>query len=145
MGTNVFNFFLGSDKPVPRKMRRCWLTYRIGLCKPKEKIMPLEISITNEQKVKVTLAPVTDAGKPAPLDGKPGWSLISGNAEIIPSEDGLSCDIVSGDTPGDSEILVEADAHLGEEVETVSDVIKVTVIGAMAKNLGLTVGEPELK
>lgn len=108
--------------------------------------MPVEITLTNEQKVRATVTPKTAVGNPAPIDGKPGVTVISGNATIANiSEDGRSFDIVSPDEPGDSQVLVEADADLGEGVETISDVIKVTVIGARAANLGLSLGTPEPK
>lgn len=103
------------------------------------------ISITNEQKIKATLSPQTDSGKPAKLDGKPTWEVISGSSTVVVAEDGLSADLVSSDDPGDSEILVKADANLGEGVEEISDVIKLTVLGATAKNLGITLGQPESK
>lgn len=105
----------------------------------------MKITITNEQKVRVTLAPVTTGGKPAKLDGKPAWRVDSGNSTINVSEDGLSADLVSADEPGDTVVIVEADADLGEGVVTISDVIQLTVAGANAQNLGLVVGEPELK
>lgn len=105
----------------------------------------MDIKLTNEQKVKVTLAPVTATGKPAPLDGKPTWTVQSGDSTIEASEDGLSAYLISSDTPGDTVIVVEADADLGEGVETLSDAIRLTVEGARAKSLGLAVGEPEAK
>lgn len=105
----------------------------------------VEIKLTNEQKVKVSLTPVTATGKPATLDGVPKWTVQSGSAEVQVAPDGLSATLVSPDSPGDSEILVEADADLGEGVETISDVIKLSVEGARATNLGLTVSTPEPK
>lgn len=105
----------------------------------------MEVKLTNEQKVTVTLTPKTDAGKPAKLDGKPTWSVIDGNSTVTPAEDGLSAVIVSSDDPGDTQIMVKADADIGEGVEEISDVLKVSVVGAAAKNLGITVGTPELK
>ena len=102
----------------------------------------LEVTLTNEQKVNATIAPVTETGKPAKLDGKPSWTVASGECTVVVADDGLSADIVSGDSPGDSEILVEADADLGEGVQTVSDVIKVIVKGALATSLGLKLGTP---
>ena len=108
--------------------------------------MPVEITLTNEQKVRATLAPKTATGKPAKVDGLPVVTVISGDATIAnASTDGLSFDIVSGDSPGDSEVLVEADADLGEGKETISDTIRVSVVGARASNLGLSVGTPEPK
>jgi len=107
--------------------------------------MPLELKITNEQKIKVTLTPKTDTGKPAPLDGVPTWEVVSGNSTVVVAADGLSADLVSADDPGDTQFLVSADADLGDGVETISDTIKLTVAGALAKNLGLTAGQPEPK
>jgi len=121
--------------------------YAFGLAvnKTKVKHMPVAISITNEQKVPVTLTPVTDTGKPAKLDGKPTWSVVSGDSTIVVADDGMSADLVSSDSPGDTAILIEADADLGSGVTTISDTIELTVVGAQAKNLGLTVGTPVAK
>lgn len=105
----------------------------------------LELKITNEQKIEVKLNPVSQGGKPVQLDGKPDWTVLSGDATVEPSEDGLSAFLVSGDNPGDTQVLVEADADLGEGKVTVSDTIKLTVEGALAENLGLSAGEPVQK
>ncbi len=108
--------------------------------------MPVEIVLTNEQKVRATITPKTATGRPAPLDGKPIINVISGEVSTSNvSEDGLSFDIISSDTPGTSQVLVEADADLGEGVENISDIITVTVQGARAANLGLSLGVPEAK
>ena len=107
--------------------------------------MPLELKITNEQQVDVTVSPRTDSGKPAKLDGSPAWTVISGNSQVVVSEDGLSATLVSSDQPGDTVIAVSADADLGEGVEEIADTITLSVIGATAKNLGLTAGTPTPK
>lgn len=107
--------------------------------------MPLELTITNEQQVKVTLKPVTDTGKPAKLDGVPNWIMMSGDAGLVVADDGMSADLVSSDTPGDSEFLVTADADLGEGVVEISDTIHLSVAAATAKNIGLTAGQPTPK
>lgn len=113
--------------------------------KEKEQTMPVEVKITNEQQVKVTLSPKTDTGKPATLDGKASWAVISGNSRVEVAEDGLSATLISSDDPGDTEVLIKADADLGEGIEEISDILKLSVVGATAKNLGLTVGTPEAK
>jgi len=105
----------------------------------------LELSITNEQKIPVTLTPKTATGKTASLDGAPTWSVISGNSTVVAAADGLSADLISSDDPGDTEILVKADADLGAGVEEISDIIRLTVQGARAANLGLTAGTPVAK
>lgn len=107
--------------------------------------MPSEVTITNEQKIKATLNPKTATGKPAPLDGVPKWSKVSGDSDIVVAADGLSADLVSADTPGDTTYLVEADADLGAGVENIQDTVTLHVQGARAANLGLTLGTPETK
>lgn len=105
----------------------------------------LEVKITNDQEVDVTITPKTDTGKPAKLDGSPAVSVISGNSTFTQSEDGLTLTLRSSDDPGDTEFLVKADADIGEGVEEISEIIKLSVAGATAKNLGLTVGTPRAK
>lgn len=108
--------------------------------------MPVEVTITNEQKIKATLNPKTATGRPAQLEaGKTEWSVVSGDSTVSPSADGLSADLISSDTPGDTVYLVTADADLGEGVENISDTITLHVAGAKAQNLGLTLGSPEAK
>lgn len=126
--------------------KRVSFGFKVGVPQLKAKQnMPLEIKLTNEQKVSVTLSPRTDSGKPAKLDGSPSWAVVSGNSQVVVSEDGLSAVLISSDDPGDTVVLVKADADLGEGVEEISDTINLTVIGATAKNLGLSAGTPEPK
>lgn len=110
----------------------------------KEDIMP-ETSITNEQKVSVTLKITTDTGKPAAVEGAPAWVVLSGNSALVVADDGLSAVVTSSDDPGDTSVIVKADANLGEGVEEISDTFTVHVIGATAKNLGVGFGTPEPK
>ena len=103
----------------------------------------MDITITNKQKVKVSLAPVTATGKPAKLDGKPTWTKQSPNdpdgATLDVAEDGLSAFLISCDTPGDTFILIEADADIGEGVQTISAQVILHVTGASAANFGITI------
>lgn len=105
----------------------------------------ISIALNNEQKVKITLAPKTAKGKPVEVDNPPAWSVVSGDATVEPEADGLSAFVISGESPGMSQVLIEADADLGEGVETISETLQVTVNGALAQNLGVTVGTPEDK
>ena len=105
----------------------------------------LEVSITNEEQVRVTLAPVTSTGKPASLDGTPTWEVVTGESTVQPDADGKSAQLVSSDNPGDTDFLVKADADLGEGVTEISDIIRLTVAGAQAANLGLTAEAPTPK
>jgi len=105
----------------------------------------LEINITNEQQVNVTLHPVTATGRPAPVDGAPTWTVQSGDSTVTAASDGMSADLISSDTPGDTVILVEADADLGQGVVPISDIIQLHVAGAQAAALGLVAGDPTPK
>jgi hypothetical protein len=125
--------------------KRVSFTFEVGVPQQKDSRMPLELKITNEQQVDVTVSPRTDSGKPAKLDGSPAWTVISGNSQVVVSEDGLSATLVSSDEPGDTIVSVKADADLGEGVEEIADTITLSVIGATAKNLGLTAGTPTQK
>lgn len=132
-----------------RPKRKAHFDFRIGAPQPKtqEKKM-LEIDLTTEQKVQVTLKPVTATGKPAKLDGVPTWTVVSGGGSgqnVVAAEDGLSAFLISNDEPGDIDVQVEADADLGEGVETLTDIIRLHVAGAKAENLGLVAGTPEPK
>lgn len=130
-------------KALGVRKKRVSFVFEVGVPQLKERqTMPLELKITNEQKVTVTLHPVTDSGKPAKLDGSPAWTVISGNSQVVVAEDGLSAELVSADDPGDTIVSVKADADLGEGVEEIADTITLSVIGATAKNLGLTASQP---
>lgn len=108
--------------------------------------MPLELAITTEQKIPVTLAPVTANGGAASVDGAPVFEVVSGSGTIGEiSEDGLTAYIVSGDSPDTTVVRVSADADLGEGVTTIEDLITVTVTNAQAAALGLTAGAAEPK
>jgi hypothetical protein len=109
--------------------------------------MPLKVQLTTEEKVRITLDPRTPAGKPAKLDpsNPPKWSVETGDATLDVAPDGLSAYIISPDTAGVSQVLVDGDADLGDGVEDVSDFITVEVSGAKARSLGLAAEPPVLK
>lgn len=109
--------------------------------------MPLDLSITNEQKIPVTLSPTTATGKPAALDGAVRISVISGGSSFTQDPaNPLSFELVSSDTPGDTTFLIEGDADLtpddanGGGVQLIQDTITLHVLGALAANLGLVAG-----
>jgi len=134
------------DKLGTVSLAKAGFTYKVRIQGKKETYMPLEVTLTNEQKLNVTLSPVTATGKTAKLDGAPEWVVSSGPATLVTSPDGLSSDIVSSDEDlTDTIVQVNADADLGQGVETISDTITVHTIHANASNLGLTAGAPVAK
>lgn len=108
--------------------------------------MPLTVACTNEQKITITAAPKTATGKPASLDGPLTITVQSGDGlvEQDPATP-LQFKAVSGDALGDTVYLVEGDADLGAGVETISDLVTLTVSSAKAANFGLVVGPVEPK
>jgi hypothetical protein len=114
--------------------------YRVGRPERKEPVM-LELNCTNEEKIKIAVAPVTTTGKLARLDGSIQVSVQSGEG-VIEMIDFASFFAVSGDNPGDTAFLVFGDADLGEGVETISDVVMLHVAGAKAASLGMTAESP---
>lgn len=107
--------------------------------------MPVNVTITTDQRVQVTLNPVTASGAPATLDGQPDWTVESGDCVVDPLPGGLSAWIISGASIGPSVIKVSADADLGAGVRTIEDLVNVEVTNAEAAALGITVGTPETK
>jgi len=105
----------------------------------------VSISTTNEEKVLVTLAPVTAAGNPAILDGAPKWGIAEGDCTLEVAEDGLSAYLVSGAANVINQITITADADLDEgEVREISETIVYTVVPAEAAAIGVsTVVEPK--
>jgi|SRR5215813_13642375 len=104
--------------------------------------MPLELKITTEQQVMVHLNPTTSRGKPVAVDGIPTWEVAAGDVILQPSATGLDCNIVSPDSAGESQVLVSADADLGEGVTTITDTIKITAGDPQATSLGLKADAP---
>lgn len=104
------------------------------------------LTITNEQKITVTLNPTTLAGNPATLDGAPVWEALGdGDATIEVAPDGLSATLISGEANINSTFRVTADGVPGEEVGVLTEDITLAVVPASASSLGLVAGAAELK
>jgi len=123
----------------PRHRYRGRFAYSIGMPIRKGGDIVLELTCTNEQKVPITVAPVTAAGTPASLDGAVSVSVQSGDGTVEMIDD-ASFYVVSGPDPGDTAYLVSGDADLGDGVETISDIVTLRVAGAKAESLGLVAG-----
>lgn len=118
--------------------------WHIGPVLQKEQTpMPIELSLTTEQKCRVFITPMTPAGHPAPLDGPATWS-VEGACTVTPIDD-TSAWVDAGTDPGDSVLTVSADADLGAGVVNVMDTCTVHVANPMAASLGLQADAPVLK
>jgi len=106
----------------------------------------LSIASTNEQKVPVTAVPVTSSGKPAQVDGPLRVTVVSGTGTVEQDPaTPLTFKAVSGDTPGTTVYLVEADADLGAGQVLIQDTVTYEVSGAQAASFGLVSGAAESK
>ena len=104
--------------------------------------MPLTLSHTTEERIRIHAHPLTPGGDPAPLDGPITYSVISGT-HVIDSIDALSC-WVRNPAAGTSAISAKADADLGAGFIPIEDSVTVTSTSPMATSLGLQADAPEL-
>jgi hypothetical protein len=108
--------------------------------------VPLAISCTNEQQIPVTASPVSSSGGAATIDGALTVTVQSGDGTVLQdAATPLVFTAVSGDLPGDTVYLIEADADLGAGTTTISDLVTLTVTSATAASFGLTAGAAEAK
>jgi hypothetical protein len=105
--------------------------------------MPIEVSISTEEKVRLAVTPLTAGGQPATVDGPAQWS-VAGACTVEPIDD-TSAWILAGSTMGDSTVTVGCDADLGEGVVPLGDTCLVHVSNPMAANLGLSADAPVMK
>lgn len=105
--------------------------------------MSLQISSTNEEKILITIAPVTAQGNPASVENTV-FTVDSGDATVQEVEANKSYYLVSG-AGGLSTVTVTADADLGEGVTNITDTIEYFVTTAQATSFGLSAGTPEPK
>lgn len=103
------------------------------------------VTITNEQKILITLNPTTEAGNPAGIEsGSLRLEVLEGDATTEQVGDN-SFYAISGEANTLSRIKVTADGDKGEGVVTLEEELILTVIEPNAASLGLNVGTPELK
>ena len=107
--------------------------------------MPIEVTLSNEEKVRITAAPKTPAGRPALIEGALRVTVVSGDGSFEPGAGPLDVFLRSGDLPGDTTFVVEADADLGDGEVIIQDIVTLHVTGVMAAALGLSAGTPESK
>lgn len=102
--------------------------------------------LTDVQKVKLKVNPVSKAGNPATVDGAPKWSVSDETIlTLAVSEDGLGAEVVSTGKLGTAQVSVVADADLGDGVTELTGTLDVEVKASAAVTLGLEVGTPEDK
>src|SRR5574342_726736 len=83
--------------------------WKISRATAKERNMPLDLTCTNEEKIEIFANPVTSTGKPTAIDGAISVSVVSGDGTTAAGSGPNAAFLVSGDNPGDTTYLVEAE------------------------------------
>jgi hypothetical protein len=119
------------------------LRWHIGpVERKKESGVPIEVSMTTEEKCRMSIQPMTAGGQPATVDGAAQWS-VEGTCTVEPLDD-VSAWIIAG-AMGDSTVTVGVDADLGEGVVPIGDTCLVHVNNPQAASVGLSADVPVLK
>jgi len=106
----------------------------------------MALILTDEQKVHLSIQPLTAAGNAAPIDGVPLWSVTDPNIIGLDiAADGISCYAITTGALGTSQINVSADADMGDGIVTLMAILDIQVAPAQAVSLGILAGTPELK
>lgn len=103
--------------------------------------------LTDIQQIPLTIdrSKILDlAGNPAPIDGKPSWSVSNTTLiELLPSEDGLSCIARTRGPLGVCQVKVTADADLGEGKVIITGLKDLKIVASPATTVNIEAGEPE--
>lgn len=119
------------------------LRWHVGPIQHKgEHTMPIEVTMTTEEKVRLSIQPVTPAGHPGEIDGEAQWS-VEGTCTLQPI-DPTSAWVIAGDM-GDSVVTVACDADVGNGIVPIGDTCLVHVNNPMATSVGLGADTPVLK
>lgn len=102
----------------------------------------LVMRITNEQKVKVTVAPKTAGGHDAPIDGAVTFTVDDPSVATVQPIDDTSAYIV-GVAPGAALVSASFDADLGEGVRTITATGALEVAAAEAETAEIVFGAAE--
>lgn len=106
---------------------------------------PINLTLTDIQKVALGISPLDAANEPAPIDGVPVWTNSDeAILTLTVADDGLSAEVITTGAIGSAKVSVEVDADLsGDGVATVTEEIDITVGPSRASALNLSAGVPE--
>jgi len=101
--------------------------------------------LNTEQKVTLTLKPITAGGNPTVVDGVPLWSVSdAGIVSLVVSPDGLTAEAIAVG-PGVATISATADADLTAGVREIVGTLDIQVVAAEAVTLTIESGVPVAK
>lgn len=105
--------------------------------------MPLEVSMSTEEQVRLSITPLTPGGDAAPIDGPAQWT-IEGACTLVPIDDTSTWVRGNAGAVGDSVVTVAADADMGQGFVPIADTCVVHVASPMAASLGMAADAPVL-
>lgn len=103
----------------------------------------MALTLTDIQKVTVSITPVDAVGNVAPVENVVWTSSDESILTVTASEDGLSAVVETVGHLGSAQIMVEADALIGEGYEPLAGILDVTVVGSKAVGFTINAGTPE--
>lgn len=98
--------------------------------------------ITTEQKVRVTVQPLTASGKPAKIDGSVKFTSSDEAVASVTAENATSATVVAV-AEGAAQIVATFDADLGEGVREITASGALEVVSPEAESAEIVFGTPE--
>lgn len=99
------------------------------------------VQLTVTQQCTASIAPVDEKGNPATLAASVWTCSDETVATIVPSDDGLSCEIIAG-APGQCRVVCNADATADKGNRAMVALVQVTVVAGKAETIGMEVTDP---
>lgn len=103
---------------------------------------PMAITITDSQVFTATVSAVDARGNPAVLDGPANFSVSDSAIINLGVVTDFSVEVRASGPLGNAQLMVTADADLGEGVRTLTGILDVTVVGGEAVALNITTSVP---
>lgn len=103
---------------------------------------PMAITITDTQKFTATVTAVDARGNPATLDGPANFTVSDETLLFLANVSDLSADVLAIGPLGNAQLVVVADADLGEGIRTIQGVLDVTVVSGEAVSLNIVTSVP---
>ena len=106
------------------------------------------ITMTDSQQVDIgPVTAVDKAGNPAPLDGTPEFTVSDESilTVVVDENDPTMAMVVTVGALGTAQLVVKADADLGEGVVEVIGTVDFTIVAGQAVSINVAVGTPTEK
>jgi hypothetical protein len=102
----------------------------------------MALILQDDQKVELSIAPVTAEENPAQVESVTWVSSDTNILTLTASADGMKAEAVTVGPLGVAQVQVTADADLGAGVVTLQGILDVQVVAGQAVSLGVSAGTP---